>query len=164
MQALRIGGAVKIYRTMAATATESKIITPLPTFAQGISGQGISMRFVRSWCIRSLPPNDSGQRTGATGSQHGMQSSPPGSLRRDGWAMVSCVLGPQHCCSSYYPPPVCFLKSPDVLVLLFERLWAPMASLCAGRKMGRLLAHRLEYLEILVIPCMQPLSKHLRLP
>jgi hypothetical protein len=30
--------------------------------------------------------------------------------------------------------------------------------------MGRLLAHRLEYLEILVIPCMQPLSKHLRLP
>ena len=45
-------------------------------------GSGFGLSFFLSWS----PPNGSAQRPGATGAEQDLESSPPGSLRRDRWA------------------------------------------------------------------------------
>jgi len=52
------------------------------------------LSFHQFMCVGSYydgaTPNDSGQRTGATGHQHAIYRSPPGSLRRDGSPPLHC--------------------------------------------------------------------------
>jgi hypothetical protein len=53
MAALMIGGADKTYKTMATAVTLIKITLTLRARASGTRAQGISMRLVKTGCIRN---------------------------------------------------------------------------------------------------------------